>query len=886
MEGSAILNKKNILLQFFLCLIFALSLSPCLWAEDFKKIVLLPFQVNSKDDPTPLQKNVYEELAGRLRLQKQISLIDKEILTTPLSGGETGDALAYAVAKEADAAFVITGSLTELGDVINADVRILDVKKGAFLPAILVQGKGREGRDKIFIQLAGEILNRLGAEQRIVRVEFKGNRRIDKSALLQVIKSAKGAVFSDANLALDIKAIYKLGYFSDVTARASDLPEGKVVTFSMREKGLVSSVKVTGNKSLGDSDISPLLSLKVKDLLNQEKIKADLGKIKGLYDSKGYYNAEVTEVIEPEGEKDVRVVYKIVENEKLYIVRINFVGNEAYTSKALRKLMATTEKGFFSFLTDSGLLKKEQLRQDAEKIAAFYLNHGFIYAQVGEPEITHDKKGTYIKIPITEGKQYQVGKVDIIGDEIKVPRATLLEKLQINKKQYYDRDAILKDMDSIQQACSDEGYAYADVLPLTVPQEKEQKVDVVYQIKKGASVYFNRINISGNTKTRDKVIRRLLAVVEGDLYSKTKLKDSYQAINRLRYFEDVDFQTEKGTDPAYTDVNIRVKEKPTGMFSIGAGYSAVDNAVFTAQVSQQNLFGRGQTLNLKANLGSRTTNYELSFVEPWLFDMPLWTKFDLWKMYREYDSYIMNSRGGGATFGYPLWEYFSGYIGYKLSNDEIYDALPTASSLIRRQMGEIVSSSLSFTLGRDTTDDNIFPTKGTKNSLSIQYTGGFLQGDASFIKYIFTSSWFYPLPWDTVFGLRGRLGYLQERQGKDAPVYERFILGGIGSLRGLRSVGPVDPATNDVIGGFTMLNFSAEYIFPLLKDAGMKGVLFFDTGNSWESGYYLKDMRRTAGAGIRWFSPIGPLRLEWGHVLDVRDGESASRWEFTIGMFM
>jgi len=878
--------NKNTLLKLSLCLVFVLSLPSCLWAEDIREVALLPFQVHSKDDLTRLKEKIYEELAGRLQLQKQIRLVKRDLINPFLPGRETGDALAHTVGKETGAAFVISGRVAELGDILNFDVRILDVKTGAFLPVIMVQGKGQADLGRILTQLTSEIMGRIRVEKRIVRVEFTGNHRVENIALQQVIKSAKGEVFSEAILSQDIKALYKTGFFSDVTAEASDLPEGKVVTFRLQAKAIVASVKLKGNKSVGEGDILPLLNLKAKDVLNQEKIKADLLKIKGLYDSKGYYNAEVTEVVESADEKDVRVVYNIVENEKLYIIRINFVGNEAYTAKELHKLMATKEKGFFSFFTDAGLMKKEQLKQDVEKIAAFYLNHGFIYAQVGEPEITRDKKGTYIKIAIVEGKQYQVGSVDIIGDEIKIPRATLLANLQIKKKKYYDREAILKDMDSIQQACSDEGYAYADVLPRTAPQDKAQKIDIAYQIKKGQPVYFNRINIVGNTKTRDKVIRRLLTIVEGDLYSKSKLKDSYQAINRLHYFEDVDFQTEKGADAAYTDVNIRVKEKPTGMFSVGAGYSAVDNAVFTAQVSQQNLFGLGQTLNFKASLGGRATNYEISFVEPWLFDMPLWIKLDLWKMFREYDSYSMKSQGWGGTFGYPLWEHFSGYVGYKLSTDEIYDFLPSASSIIKRQMGKIVSSSLSLSLGRDTTDDNIFPTKGTKNNLTVQYTGGFLQGDADFMKYLLTAAWYRPLPGDTVFSLKGRWGYLQERGDKEAPVYERFTLGGINSLRGLRSVGPVDPATNDVIGGFTMLNASAEFIFPLIRDAGMKGVLFYDTGNSWESGYHLGDMRRTAGVGIRWFSPIGPLRLEWGHVLDSREGESSSRFEFNIGTFM
>ena len=879
------MNRKTlpIICSFVL---FFLLLTPELFAEDVKKIALLPFQIHSKANYRYLQDAIYDSLESRLRKIKNIQVVDREHLTGILADKSVDDALALEVGKKAEVAFVITGSVTELGDIMSADVRILDVKTGGFLPVIFAQGKGLDGIDNIASQLHGDIMIRLGVEQRIARIEFKGNRRIESGAINQVIKSAAGSVFSDANLSNDIKSIYKMGHFTDVTAQSTDSPEGKIITFLVQEKGIITSIQIKGNKSLSKDDIEAVLTVKVKQTLSQEKVKADLSKIKDLYDNKGYYSAEVTVVVEGDGEKDTRVIFNIVENERLYIRRITFSGNEAYTGKELRELMETKGKGFFSFFTDSGVMKKEQLRQDAEKINAFYLNHGFIYAQVGEPEITRDKKGAYIKIPITEGKQYRVGKVDIDGDNLKVPRPELLTKLEIKKKRYYVREAVIKDMDSLQQACSDEGYAYAEVIPKTTPNDKEQTVDVIYQISKGKQVYFHRITITGNSKTRDKVIRRLLTVVEGDLYSKSKLKQSYMALNRLRYFEEVDFQSERGLDETLTDVNIRIKEKPTGMFSIGAGYSALDSVIFTAQVSQQNLFGRGQSLNLKVDIGSRSTNYELSFIEPWLFDIPLWSKFDIWNMSRSYDAYDLDSRGAGFTFGYPLWEYVTGYAGYKLSVNDVPNVSDTASTYIKRQEGKTTTSSLTLTLTRDTTDDNIFPTRGSKNSFSTEYTGGILQGSASFIKYQLNSSWFFPLPLDLVFGIRGRAGYLQESGGKEAPVYERFYLGGMNSLRGLREVGPVDPSTGDVIGGLTMLNFNAEILVPLIKSAGMKGVIFYDTGNSWESGYYIGDMRKTAGAGIRWYSPIGPLRLEWGHVIDPKGNEPTSRWEFTIGMFM
>ena len=398
-------------------------------------------------------------------------------------------------------------------------------------------------------------------------------------------------------------------------------------------------------------------------------------------------------------------------------------------------MMTTNEWGIFHFITDSGLLKKDQLKQDVGKINAFYLNNGFINAQVGEPEITHDRDGITVKIPISEGKQFRVGKVAITGDELATPRAELLTKLQIKKKDFYDRDAIMKDMDYLTQVCNDEGYANADVVPRTEPQEKTQTVDVTYVITKRKPVYFNRINITGNTKTRDKVIRRELSVVEGDLYSRTKLKDSYMALNRLRYFDEIDFQAEKGPDETLTDVNIHVKEKPTGMFSIGAGYSALDHAIVSAQVSQQNLFGRGQTLSLKASLGASSTLYDLSFIEPWLFDMPLWSKFDLWNLYREYDSYKLDSKGFGTTLGYPLWPYVTGYVGYRLSIDNVRDILDTASYFIKKQAGQTTSSGVSLSVTRDTTDDVMFPSTGSKNSASVEYTGGPLLGDVSYTRF-------------------------------------------------------------------------------------------------------------------------------------------------------
>jgi outer membrane protein insertion porin family len=856
-------------------------------AQDVKKIVLLPFDIYSKTNAAFLQESIYKGLSSELTKSKYIQLIDRNLFSKTIEGKRIDERLAISIGKDTDANYVIMGSVSEIGEQISVDVRIVDIKEGKTLPGIFSYGKGSESIGYLSSQIRKDMLIKLSVEQKIVRIDFKGNRKIESIAISQVLKSTKGNVFSEADLAADIKAIYKMGYFDDVTVDAVSTPEGKVVTFTLKEKALILEIVIKGNKAIDRGDIEGVLGFKVRQSLNPEKIASSIEKIKALYDNKGYYNAEIKYEILKDGDKDVRVIFNITENDRLYVKTISFKGNQAFTNKELKNMMSgVTEWTIFHFLTDSGLLKKDQLMQDIGKLNAFYLNNGYLNAKIGEPEITHDRKWIYVTIPVVEGKQFKVGKVDITGDMLTISRSALMDKLKINKKEFYDRGSIIKDLEYLTQACNDEGYAYADVAPLTAPQEKDQTVDVVYQIKKGHHVYFNRISITGNTKTRDKVIRRQLAIVEGDLYNSSNLKKSYMELNRLRYFEEVNFQTEKGTDETLTDVIIQVKEKPTGVFSIGAGYSAQEQAMLTASISQQNLFGRGQSLSLKASLGSKTTAYELSFIEPWLFDIPLWSKFDLHNFKTAYDTYILDSQGFGMIFGYPLWEYFTGYIGYKLNTNNVTDIQPNASRYVIDQAGKITTSTVSVTLTRDTTDDYVFPSKGSKNSATIDYTGGIFQGDASFTRYNISSVWFFPLPLDTVFGVRGRAGYLEEREGKKVPIFERFYLGGINTLRGLRNVGPIDPATGDVLGGLTMMNFNAEFIFTLIKNAGMKGVLFYDTGNAWESGYHFDDMRQTAGVGIRWYSPIGPLRLEWGYVLDRKTGEPDSRVEFTIGMFM
>jgi len=878
--------RYTCLILFFLTITFLSSA----YSQEAKKFSIMPFEIYSKGDGSAIHDSLYKSLIEELKKEKLVEVIPADKYSR--SNIKFDKRQAIEVGKKMGVNFVVYGSLTQLGENLSLDAKIVDVSKGIALSDFSTSGKGLADISAMAITLKTEILSRAGLIQKVVKIEIKGNRKIEASAILQQIKSKVGSPFWEADISADIKTIFKMGFFLDVTADAISTPEGKVVIFTVQEKGLISDIRISGNKALSKDDILEVLTIKVRQNLNQEKIKADVEKIKILYENKGYNNAEVTDKVEKDGEKDFRIIFDIKENSKIYVKTITFEGNEAYSSKELKNMMSSTESTLFSFFSDAGMLKRDQLKQDVHKLSTYYFNNGFINSQVGEPEITRDEKAIYIKIKIKEGKRFKFGKIEISGDYLIKPQAELLKSLKIKAGNYYDREALAKDIDFLTEACNDEGYANADVNPKVNIRDKEQLVDIDFQFKKGSLVYINRISITGNTITRDKVVRRQLEVVEGSLYSSSNLKQSYANLNRLRYFEEVDFQTDKNPDKNEMDVNIRVKEKNTGMFMVGAGYSATDQATFMGQIAQQNFLGYGQILSLKASIGSVTSNYELSFTEPWLFDLPLWSSANMWNYKQISDSYTLDTKGAGVTLGYPIWERIRGYVSYNFTINNIQDVnYTTAPSYVISQEGQRTGSAVTLSLGRDTTDDNMFPTKGTSASIAVQHVGPPLGGDIKFTKYSAGANAYYSLFWDMVFGAKGRIGYLQNNDDSDSriPLNERYVLGGISSLRGLRYVGIENSGTGDVLGGKSMLVFNFELVFPLIKDAGMKGVVFFDAGNTWDSGYYLDDLRQTAGVGIRWYSPIGPLRLEYGYVINRGKNmadDAVGRWEFTIGMMM
>ena len=462
METLRYLNKPHAFLKWSLTVLFFLCVLPTgvstSSAAEAHRVVILPFNVYSKTPAAFLRDAVYDSLSRELGKTKDIEIVEKRIIQGLIKDKIPAGPEAFVLGKSVNASHVIAGSLTEIGDRINLDITVMDVAKEKIFPPLSRQGKGMESLSSLIAQLKSEILIKLSARQRIAKINIQGNQKIESVVILQVLKDKQGSVFSEAQLSEDIKAIYKLGYFEDVVTDVMDTPEGKIITYQVKERGLITAISIKGNKAVDKGDIESSLSFKTKQTLSREKLASSIDKIKGLYDGKGYYNAEITSAVEKVGEKDLRVTFTIKENEKLYIQRISFVGNSSFRDKELKKIMKTSEKDFFYWFTDGGVLKKDQLRQDTAKINAFYLNNGFIYATVGDPEITFDKKGIYLKIPIVEGKRFKVGKIAITGDTLKVPREKLLKGLTINQKEFFDRGAILKDIEFLTTACNDEGF--------------------------------------------------------------------------------------------------------------------------------------------------------------------------------------------------------------------------------------------------------------------------------------------------------------------------------------------------------------------------------------------------------------------------------------------
>ncbi len=763
----------------------------------------------------------------------------------------------------------------------------------------------------------------------IADVLFEGLKRVDADAVRILMTSRAGRTTSKKAISDDIRAIYGTGYFDDVQAYAERKDNGEVLlTFSVTEKPSIRRVEISGNDDVSTEDIKNVVDLRPFTIFNEAKVKKNVQKVKDLYLSKGFYLAEVSSKLERLASGEVVVTIQIAENAKVQVRQIRLIGNHHIETDYLKDGLATREGNLLSFLSDSGTYRAEAFQIDLLRISSAYFDRGYINVKVEPPdvEISPDRKYLYITIRIEEGEQYSVGKLDFSGDLI-VEKPELFGLIKSKEGEIFNRSELGLDLQSLKTRYEDDGFAYANITPLTQIDADKRTISITFDIQKGNKVYYERINIVGNSKTRDKVIRRELRIYEGDLTSATLRELSKRRVQALGYFEKVDIKTRKGSSEELQIVDIEVKERATGTFQIGAGLSSAENFIINAQVAQENFLGRGQSVALSASISGIQQQFQLRFTEPYLFDSDWTFSFDAFNYSTSFRNFVRQSFGGDLTLGHPLlidelkllFTYTLEFVQSRASDGSSLQ--PAFAALNDR--GRI--SSLRATLLYDSRDNRLFPTEGHYHSLSVEVSDTFLGATESrkFQKYSLLNRYYHPVFWKVVGKLSARWGVINSGAPAGLAPSEKFILGGINSIRGYLpySVGPERRAAqNDrgvqlynpysstyffVEGGNKQFLFNAELEFPIFEEVGIKGVVFVDAGNTFaedESFFYLGDKARSersdafdlrtlpmglfwsVGFGFRWFSPIGPLRFEWGIPLTRRPGDDPGPvFEFSIG---
>jgi outer membrane protein insertion porin family len=859
-------------------------------AAETVHVLVLPFEIHASQNLAYLTEDIPKVIQSHLQTEGAVSVeMDRAQATAALNVTSEVSALKQ-LGLKAGADSVIWGSMTRLGNNISLDINMVETVGTKPVFSIYESGTSMENLRAIVNQAAEKLARQLFRRELITGVRVTGNNRIEADAIERVIRVKKGDVLRAGELSTDMKNIYKMGYFEDIRVEAEDSEGGKLVVFHVKEKPTIRRISFSGNHVFKDAKLRENLTISTGSILNIFTVKSNIEQLQVLYKEKNYHNTKISYNVQNQENNQADIEFVVEEGKKIKIKSITFQGNRTFPDKKLKKLIGTSEKGIFSWLTSSGELNREDIALDAARLMAYYHTQGFIHAKVADPVIDFEDQWIQITFRIEEGERFKVGTIDVDGELI-LPKARLMPELQIAKESFFNQEAVRTDILRLTDLYADAGFAYADISPMTKEDPENLLVDITYTIKKGDRVYFENIVINGNTRTRDKVIRRELRIFEQSLYSGNRLKASVRNLNRLDFFEDVKVDTPKGSAEDKMDVNIEVVEKSTGTFTFGAGYSTTDNFFVTGSVAQRNLFGRGQILKLSGQVGGISDIYNLSLTEPWLFDIPVSATLDLFRTQREYDTYYKSSLGGGVVFSYPVWDFTRASIAYRYSVTDISDVAESASDNIKELEGENTTSAITTALRYDSRDRTFNTTHGQKHTLTYTYAG--LGGNVGFNKIVGALGFYIPVYKKLVSVWRGEAGIVEPIPDKILPDYEKFYLGGINSLRGFAYQGIFIPTINDKgqvsqEGGNKFVNFNFELTYPLFKDLGIVGVIFYDTGNVYgqDESIDFSTLRQAAGYGIRWLSPLGPIRIEGGHILDPNEAngeDSGVKWEFAMG---
>ncbi|MDD5643991.1 MAG: outer membrane protein assembly factor BamA [bacterium] len=724
----------------------------------------------------------------------------------------------------------------------------------------------------------------------IRKVSILGNRSISENVIINKIKVRPGAGFDQKTINEDIERLYSLGFFDNITVDVDETENGVNIYFIVKEKPILKEVIFKGNEKIKDKLLLKQMESTLGEIASERKLKNDVQSIKKFYETKAFPDAEVNyKLVEDKEAGQAVVTIEIQENDKIRIKRINFIGNKNVKAKELLKRMKT--KNYFLFVR-RGLYQEELLKYDLDRTVMYYNSLGYIDMEVLDIRKIMDKTGKWmtLDIEINEGRTYSAGNIETAGCNV-FPSESVENILKMKTDSLFTPTKTRDDADRIKDYYAQRGYVDASVNYGTKYNVDTDKIDVAYYIDEGRQFKIERIRVEGNTKTKDIVVRRELNVYPGEIIDGVKVKTSKARLENTGYFKDVTTAYEPGSKLDTKDLVVNVEEKKTGTVGFGAGFSSIDSVVGFVELTQSNFdwknwptfTGAGQKLRIKAQMGSKRYDLLLSWTEPWFLGKKLSFGFDLFANEYKYLStdYEQASRGFDIRLAKPLGEFIRVDTMYKLEQIKIKNIDQYAPDVIKAQEGRHNVSSIAAGITRDTRDNFYNPSRGMKNTAVITYAGDFLGGNVDFIKYFVQTSVYFPLiDYDSgiVLRLAGEAGVVEEHSGSDdVPFFERFFLGGSGTIRGFnyREVGPKcndDVNRGEPIGGKTMAWGSAEVTFPLYERV-VFGACFIDIGNVWSDAWsfskggvdpYNVAYNMGAGVGVKLNLPIGPIRIDYG----------------------
>ncbi len=708
--------------------------------------------------------------------------------------------------------------------------------------------------------------------QSVVRnIQVEGTERIEPTTVMSYVRIKPGDAVTRSDMDNALKSLFATGLFADVALRQN----GETLIIDVVENPIINEIAFEGNESIEDGELLAEIQLRQRQVFTRTKVQEDVTRIFQVYRRNGRFSVNIEPKVIKLDQNRVNLVFEIQEGGVTKVESIRFVGNKRYDDGRLRSEISTKEAIWYRFLSSNDRYDPDRLSFDQELLRRFYLSQGYADFNLvsAVAELSNERDKFFVTFTIEEGERYKVGDIKVNSNLRNFDASVLNPEISFATGDWYNADRVQEVVDRLTDALGDLQYAFVNVRPDISRNRESKTVDITFDISESPRVFVERINVNGNVRTLDKVIRREFLLVEGDPFNKSKLARSEQRLRNLDFFETVSVNARPGSAPDKTVIDVDVSEKSTGDISIGAGFSTNDGPLADFRIRERNLLGKGQDLSFGTVIAGQRTEFDVSFTEPHFLDRDVSAGFDLFHSTRDLQdesSYDQRRTGGGLRLGYPLSERWRQTLRYGYELNDIRNVDDDASRFIRDQEGERKTSSLGQRTTYDSLDSRLSPTEGLLYWLDTEIAG--LGGDAQYVSGKTGASYYYPVFDQVVFNVLGEVGTIGGYGDEDVQINERFFLGGT-TLRGFErgGVGPRDSTTDDSLGGNTFYRGTAEFSFPLglPEELGIKGHTFSDFGSLFdidETGPEILDessIRVSAGAGLSWASPFGPLRLDF-----------------------